>query len=48
MSTLDQLKGQLGRAWESVAEGWQHLRARGRGGDALHPGAVGGLRGDGQ
>ena len=28
MSTLDQLKGQLGRAWESVAEGWQHLRAR--------------------
>jgi HSP20 family protein len=28
MSTLEQLKGQLGRVWESVAEGWQHLRAR--------------------
>ncbi len=28
MSTLDQLKGQLGRAWETVAEGWQHLRSR--------------------
>jgi HSP20 family protein len=28
MSTLDELKGQLGRAWETVAEGWQHLRAR--------------------
>jgi HSP20 family protein len=27
MSTLDQLKGQLGRAWETVAEGWQHLRS---------------------
>ena len=28
MTTLDQLRGQLGRAWETVAEGWQHLRAR--------------------
>jgi len=28
MSSLDQLRQQLGRAWESVAEGWQHLRTR--------------------
>jgi HSP20 family protein len=26
--TLDQLRGQLGRAWETVTEGWQHLRER--------------------
>jgi HSP20 family protein len=28
MSTFDELRSQLGRAWESVAEGWQHLRSR--------------------
>lgn len=33
MSTLDQLREGLNRAWESVAEGWQELR--GRAGHAL-------------
>jgi HSP20 family protein len=28
VSTFDELRSQLGRAWESVAEGWQHLRSR--------------------
>ena len=28
MSTFDELRSQLGRAWETVAEGWQHLRSR--------------------
>lgn len=27
-STFDLLRGQLGRAWETLAEGWQHLRTR--------------------
>lgn len=28
MSTLDELRGTLGRAWETVAEGWHQLRSR--------------------
>ncbi len=31
MGTLDQMRAGLGRAWESLAEGWQHLRERAAG-----------------